>query len=156
MGMSKGIKVRAMKRCTKCGKTKLLSGFPKSGRPGCGTASWCRDCKAGWTVAYEERRKPLRKLLYAANADKIREASRIKKYGVTPERYKELLAAQNDRCAICLDTLVGGKQTHIDHVHDGVGRVRGLLCTRCNCGLGQFRESPEILAAATVYLKKHV
>ena len=52
------------------------------------------------------------------------------------------------RCAVC----GGPEPQHVDHDHRN-GWVRGILCFNCNGGLGQFRDSPELLAEAISYLK---
>ncbi len=73
-------------------------------------------------------------------------------YGVTPERMAEMLTEQDGRCAICRTDSPGGKgDWHVDHCH-ATNRVRGLLCHRCNLGLGMFRDSAEFLTAAIDYL----
>lgn len=60
---------------------------------------------------------------------------------------------QNYRCAICgCDEDREGRRFAIDHDHD-TGLVRGLLCTRCNVGLGYFSDSVEKLSAAIKYLE---
>jgi hypothetical protein len=41
----------------------------------------------------------------------------------------------------------------IDHDHT-TGEVRGLLCPTCNAGLGHFKDSPELLLKAALYLQK--
>lgn len=77
------------------------------------------------------------------------------KFGMTMQQYDEMLAAQGGCCAICKDSQPGGPhKTHfmIDHDH-GTGEVRGLLCSRCNTGLGQFRDNPKLLKAAIHYLQ---
>lgn len=61
-----------------------------------------------------------------------------------------MLATQGGRCAICRE-LPGRKALHVDHDHAS-GRVRGLLCFRCNAGLGNFRDDPGTLKAALSYL----
>jgi hypothetical protein len=76
-------------------------------------------------------------------------------YGVTTEDYQRMLAEQNGCCAICGTDTPGGKgqRLHVDHCHDS-SRIRGLLCTRCNTGLGQFLDDPARLTAAISYLAK--
>ena len=82
----------------------------------------------------------------------------IRRYGITPEQFDELLASQAGRCAICGETPdPDGKgaysRLHIDHCHE-TGLVRGLLCGRCNAALGHFRDDPGRLAAAINYLNE--
>ncbi len=74
-------------------------------------------------------------------------------YGITPERYAEMLAEQGNACAICRSTEWPGKgnRPQVDHDHD-TGAVRGLLCSNCNHGLGQFRDNLDLLRAAIAYL----
>ena len=70
------------------------------------------------------------------------------RHGWSLVEFEEMLAAQQGRCAIC-----GARDPqHLDHDRR-TGWVRGLLCFNCNGGLGQFRESPELLAEAITYLK---
>jgi hypothetical protein len=65
-----------------------------------------------------------------------------------------MLAAQDERCAICRSPDWPGKDSrpHVDHDHE-TGRVRGLLCGLCNNGLGQFKDDPARLRAAADYLE---
>lgn len=68
---------------------------------------------------------------------------------ITVEQFQALVAAQNGRCALC------GKvppKLHVDHCHD-TGRVRALLCSTCNTGLGKFGDDPVRLEAAAAYLR---
>lgn len=73
-----------------------------------------------------------------------------RRYGITLETFRELAEKQNGRCAICGNP-PRGKRLCIDHDHDS-GRVRGLLCHRCNRAIGFFGDSPELLAKALAYL----
>lgn len=75
-------------------------------------------------------------------------------FGVGLVEYERLLAAQGGGCAIC-GAVVSDRwrrRLAVDHCHD-TGRVRGLLCARCNFGLGQFRDDPGLLARAIAYLQ---
>lgn len=73
------------------------------------------------------------------------------KFGITPEHYKVLYQHQNGRCAICKGKN-RGQTLAVDHDHK-TGRVRSLLCTSCNVGLGHFRESPKLCRIAALYLE---
>jgi hypothetical protein len=76
-------------------------------------------------------------------------------YGVTPGQYQAMLTKQGDRCAICrADDWPGkGRRPHTDHDHL-TGRFRGILCGRCNNGLGMFGEDAARLRAAADYLER--
>jgi hypothetical protein len=78
-------------------------------------------------------------------------------FGITLEEYGALLVAQGGVCKIC-----GGHARkrskypehvglHVDHDHN-TKRVRGLLCDKCNQGIGCFRDVPALLRAAADYL----
>jgi hypothetical protein len=76
-----------------------------------------------------------------------------KKYGVTPADYAALMVAQDGRCAICLTSdPAPWDQLSVDHDHE-TGRVRGLLCMRCNSCLGYVQDSPDLLRKAVRYLE---
>lgn len=89
----------------------------------------------------------------------MRWAERKSRYGVTRERYEALLAEQDHRCAICRTDSPGAKAWKIDHDHaccpgnKSCGScVRGLLCNRCNVGIGMLGDNPEVLFSAAAYL----
>lgn len=79
-------------------------------------------------------------------------------YGITPAEYDALLENQGGLCAICRkpETVArDGKvmRMPVDHCHD-TGRIRGLLCHRCNRAVGMLGDDPEVLRAAANYLEK--
>lgn len=79
--------------------------------------------------------------------------SRIKKtYGITPERFSEMLKEQDGVCRICRMPM--NPKICIDHDHV-TGKVRGLLCHNCNVGLGNFGHLITILLEAAKYLQSH-
>ena|ERR1035437_7143192 len=76
-------------------------------------------------------------------------------YGLTIEEYNDRLKSQEHRCAICgINASALSVALHVDHCHE-TGIVRGLLCGRCNLGLGQFEDSQSRLELAIKYLEKH-
>lgn len=82
--------------------------------------------------------------------------ARCRKYGMTVEEFHLLLQEQRERCAICRKKLPAGTDSIalvIDHDHR-IDRPRGLLCRRCNLGLGHFLDSRETLLRAIEYLKR--
>lgn len=71
------------------------------------------------------------------------------------EEYKTLLEKQNNVCAICGITAEEvGKKLIIDHNHETL-KIRGLLCWRCNSGLGFFKDNQAHLAMAIEYLVRN-
>jgi len=87
------------------------------------------------------------------------------KYDLTNEAYDEMLAEQGGVCKICgdddphapgrprKDGTPGQGSFHVDHDKE-TGKVRGLLCSGCNRGLGQFRERPSVIDLAAEYLRE--
>lgn len=75
-----------------------------------------------------------------------------KVYGLEPEQWASMLATQHGRCAIC-GAHMDNEALVVDHDH-ATGAVRGLLCRKCNSGLGMFKDSLQNLAAAVNYLVK--
>jgi len=73
-----------------------------------------------------------------------------KEFGMTLEQYNALLLQQGGACKICRSKNAG-KELAVDHDHR-TGKVRGLLCSGCNLGLGNFRDDPESLRLASIYL----
>lgn len=82
---------------------------------------------------------------------KSREREYFKKYGITVPEYEAMLAKQGGKCAICDGDCRTGQRLSVDHDHV-TGAVRGILCKRCNTGLGYFNDRPELLVRASGYL----
>jgi hypothetical protein len=96
-----------------------------------------------------EKAREYHKRYNAANPDKKRDWQLRNAYGITLVQYNELLEAQGGLCAICREA--SERTLHVDHCHT-TKRVRSLLCTECNTGLGKFRDRPDLLRAAAEYL----
>lgn len=123
---------------------------------------------------YAANKKTLREkqsVYYSKNADKVRarqsewhadnpnsrKQNDLKhNYGIGLDRFNVMLSEQGGACAICGTTTPKGRGNtfHVDHCHT-TGRVRSLLCSLCNVGLGHFNDNPERLMKAASYIKQH-
>jgi hypothetical protein len=77
-------------------------------------------------------------------------------YGISLESAKWIANEQNWQCPICEVTLNpddAKKLFNVDH-HHGTGQIRGILCNKCNAGLGYFRDNPRLLRRAAAYLEE--
>lgn len=76
-----------------------------------------------------------------------------RRYGISLADYDYLHSQQDGRCAIC-KTPENGEKLNVDH-HHLTGTTRGLLCQKCNTGLGLFQEDIPRLISAIEYLKSY-
>jgi len=114
--------------CPSCEQAVAHEDFGRNGRQASGFGSMCRAC----------------------NRRSSNEAYWVRRYGMSKAEVDRLRESQGDKCAICTDP---GPE-HLDHDHD-TGRVRQLLCQRCNFGLGLYRDDPALLRAAADYVERH-
>lgn len=130
-----------MKPCSKCAVNLPLSEFYKDRNQKSGLRPECKTCNkkkcSEWAKANRERRRG-----YGIKHQ----------YGITVQTYDRLLAKQGGMCAIC-NRPSGKRRLAIDHCHS-TGVVRGLLCTRCNQGLGHFQDNTDYLVNAAKYLQE--
>lgn len=75
-------------------------------------------------------------------------------YGISPEEYQILLIAQNGVCAICSKKTDNGKRLSVDHSHTS-GKVRGLLCSKCNFAVGLLNDETIRAKSLLDYLIKY-
>ena len=89
---------------------------------------------------------------WAANASWTPVYRAMRKYGLTMDQYHAMYEGQDFSCAICGNCSV---QLYVDHDH-ATGKPRGLLCNKCNAGLGMFNDSQAVFVKAGEYLARHV
>lgn len=116
----------------------------------------CKPCSLRRASEYREVNKEKAAIVVQAwknaNPKRTRELQLLNKYGITLDIYHSILRSQGGRCAVCsTEQCVTGKNFAVDHDHN-TGNVRGLLCQRCNTGIGKFRDDPEILSNALAYV----
>lgn len=115
------------------------------------------ETQRAWQAKNRDMVRAMGKRWREANPEKVARLAhrrRLKKYGLTEGRYDLLIDKQGNACAICRAAFILGvlKDVHIDHCHR-TGVVRGLLCSRCNLGIGLFKDDHERLSAAAEYVK---
>lgn len=147
------------KPCIGCKKRKPLEDFPVDRHYKDGRTNRCRLCRNAarrdYREANAEREKANGRDRYGRTKEQIRSYNRKRAYGVSQEEFDRMAEAQNGVCLICGNPPSGkGKSNilHVDHCHD-TGRIRGLLCTNCNCGIGFFKDDPELVKKALFYLE---
>lgn len=132
--------------CTQCGEWKDLDEFSLNAAGAYGHRSICKVCCKANGQRYRRKRQV---------------GPQRPGRSITPDEYDIMLVAQNGVCAICHgpeeQKIRGAKvkdafiKLSVDHDHK-TGRIRGLLCSKCNRGLGLFRDNPKILKKAIHYL----
>lgn len=174
------------KWCRRCERVKAREQFGPHRGTSDGLQTYCRECfadiyrqrrvESGFTVrpaevpgGYKycrgcEQSKPMSEwLIRAATTDGFsfrcrncmrrhgRDTHLARTYGLTDDDVEGLLAQQNGLCAICL----GRPAVHIDHDHS-TGKIRGMLCFRCNAALGQLGDDVDVIRRAADYLEGRV
>lgn len=151
---------RPERQCYRCKTTKPAQEFASASH------SYCRPCANAYqreqTALLSVEQKRARRRRSYDKEDPARRTARARsaRWGLDENQLAEMLQKQGGHCAICPGTMPGGRGTwHVDHDHEccpgprSCGRcIRGLLCSRCNVGLGHFRDDPALLLAAAAYL----
>lgn len=160
----------ALRRCSHCKTHKALSQFSKDASRSDGLQHRCNECIKLFQKAYYSRNKQrilaAKHTYYKKNKQRIKTYTRQyqlnKLYSVTKEDWNRFFESQNGCCAICgqQESRVNYKSGNIqalsvDHDHR-TGRVRGLLCHRCNRLLGFMNDDPALLEKMVVYLRLHI
>ena len=124
---------RPRQRCSVCDRLKRKDDFSRLGW----RSAICRPCEL-------EQQRP-------GNAQYAHVRRLARDYGLTVAQYEQMLAKQEGKCAICGELPKTGRRLYVDHDHT-TGLVRGLLCNRCNAGIGLMQESLDLLQRAIRYL----
>jgi hypothetical protein len=151
------------KICSACKADRPISYFGKANFYKDGHRNQCNPCRSKRQTEYnrtigrekyvEYHRLRYSKLKASLPPEGFRWEALRKKYGVTQADYETMLAAQNGRCAICATDNPRGRYSVfvVDHCHE-TGKVRGLLCSKCNIMLGRYGDSLKWLKEAMDYL----
>lgn len=116
-----------MLMCTRCKaeKPETSEFFPLHNKKRNGLDSWCRECRSNY-------RSGIRRGNYRSMID---------------DKTLSFLIETTKECTIC----GSNSDLVVDHNHK-TNKIRGMLCNRCNQGLGQFKDDPMLLEMARIYL----
>jgi len=116
-----------LKSCTRCKVEKPLNNeyFPPHNKTKSGFDSWCRVCRREYR-----------------NAN-----SRGKYRQMISDEHLQVVKNETKECVIC----GSNEKLVVDHDHK-TNKIRGMLCNHCNRGLGHFRDDPQLLEFARIYL----
>lgn len=127
-----------MKECYTCKEAKDLEEFHRDSKRPDGRRGNCKPCKQAKDKIWND-----------ANKERNFHYKTLSKYGISGERYRELMAT-SDCCEVC------GSETRVcyDHDHDTM-EFRGVLCQKCNTGVGLLGDSLEDVLRMVDYLRRN-
>jgi len=157
-----------MKYCCKCDKWKNENEFGINNSAKSGLSSYCKECERVRVREYKKthpeimkaqrqryvtKNKEFRLDYRQNNKDVIKNYALQKQFGIGMKEYLDMHLAQEGKCAIChKESPDPGRVLGVDHDHK-TEKIRGLLCTNCNLGLGNFQDNIELLKNAIQYLE---
>lgn len=167
-----------LRKCNKCEVEKILTedNFRPHGNNHPGFRYTCRKCEReymskkrainpelyaeksrAWSKSHPAQRNATKRAWRINNPRKHKSYVLKRTYGITLDQYETMLAAQNGVCAICKTHTTDnrGQRLHVDHCHQ-TGKVRGILCGKCNSILGFVDDNPDWLDKAKAYLLSSV
>lgn len=122
-----------IKYCTKC-----------NNNPQANNRVWCKNCFNSWSREYYKKRTELDK----------KGLNSKRNYGITKEKLQLMIKANSNKCEICGNSFESTGKINIDHCHK-TNVVRGLLCSKCNYGIGNFNDDIDLLNKAIKYLNHY-
>lgn len=112
----------------------------------------CRVCKKLFQTDDARKRSCSKICAHKAKPKHYKRHDLKKNYNMTIEHWETLFQAQKGRCKICdKHQSEFAKCLSVDHDH-ATGRIRGLLCHKCNRALGFLNEDPALFTRAVEYL----
>ena len=151
--------MKKRKKCIVCLKSKSIDQYWKNSKSKDGYKAFCRECGSEKYKLWKKENPQRVYELHKQACDKWRkthpEKARLsckryrvkKRFGLTPEEYDKLI--KTGVCEICGCTPI---KIHLDHCHI-TSRIRGILCPKCNRGLGHFNDDSSLLMKAVQYLQ---
>jgi Recombination endonuclease VII len=143
-----------VKKCVRCQINKTLDQFKSRKKTKDGLHYYCTPCNREvantFTATHREERNKRSRENYNSNNEyrgKI-----MRKFNISLDQFNEIM--KETTCAICHKKCISGRRLSIDHSHK-TGKIRGLLCTKCNTAIGLLNDNASLFELAIEYLKKH-
>lgn len=155
--------VDGMQVCRRCKVSKSVDQFWKNSTKSTGLIQYCKGCTNLNHKECRDRQKngTIKHIIKFSKKDigtveyKEHQRDRVlkKNYGITLEDYNKLFSDQKGCCVICnIHQTELKRPLDVDHNHK-TGKVRGLLCAKCNTGIGLFNDNVELLNKVIEYLE---
>ena len=154
-----------MKICFSCKTEKPFTEFHKAANTKSGYHCYCKPCvkekNRQWAIDNKEQQALSCSNWYKKNKKRANlNATRWhykKYYGISYEEFLALAQTQKNQCKLCnvdltFDSTKAKTRAVLDHCHT-TGKIRGVLCNKCNIGLGTFNDDIMLLKAAMIYLE---
>ena len=159
MDINSKLMLENKRKCFQCEEIKELYLFGKRGERRGGYSTRCKECLAirgrKWAMDNPERTKILSKRS-TERRKPVNFITNLKvKYGLSKIDFDSMLKTQNNKCKICnieFKVINWRRNFAIDHNHE-TGKVRGLLCSTCNTGIGLLKESIPVLNDSITYVQ---
>ena len=132
-----------MKRCPKCDTVKSAGDFYRKAAGG--LSAYCKECTKEGVAQWQKEHPEQFRLNQRRSVLKRR-------YGLTEDDITRMLSEQKGRCPICR-TPITADNLNVDHDHSD-GRVRGLLCDRCNRTIGLLKDDAAVVRSAIRYVSR--
>ncbi len=150
------------KVCSVCKIDKPVSEYFKDNKRAVGIRCKCKVCCQKETMQWREKNKSEYNNYVAEwrakNPERQHKMEIKRRYGLSIERYNEMLTNQGCTCKICgkqHDPSIKRGRLYVDHCHS-TKEVRGLLCGACNSAIGYMEDNPEFLRNAITYLDRSI
>jgi hypothetical protein len=158
-----------LKYCSGCEKELTTEEFGVDKQRHDSLTSRCRSCRNKYSKKWEREnpdsvavknkraRERERKKYLTPEGRRIHKDRELRStFGISLAEYETMLKNQNHGCAICSRQTAGHRTIYfaVDHNHK-TGKVRGLLCSSCNRGIGHFFENINFMSSAIDYLRSH-
>lgn len=148
--------------CSKCSVVKPIEEFRiRKDSPSNTRRKECNDCLKLYAKKdyrkNKEKRNAYAKERLKKYPEKVRNEKYKRAYGISLDDYNDLLKGQKNKCKICGTKNPTGTHKHlvVDHCHE-TNKIRGLLCGRCNAGIGFFNDDLKLIKKAIEYLNENI